>query len=410
MGLLTWLRDRTVSDPEPTIATRAIPAVWPVPTHEEYIQGAYLPGAASGDSRWALALPAVFRCVHLLQSLARQLPLDEQRQTGQRSLAGRPRWEVVAPSALVRRPDPTKTRGDFVAGYVAAMALRGGAPIRLYRDGANRVARMKLIHPPLFRVEWADETQQRRVYFHGSEQLELFRDLLYVRYLEIDTELYGLGPIQAARSGLAGQLAQATWIASVWGDPSVPAGNLVVPWELDSTEAAAVLTDWEVTHQGKSRTGVLSGGVTWQDTQLRPVDAQYVETHIRSIQDVALLFGVDPFLLAAALTGSSLTYQNQQDVHQGIYRSTLQPAYLAPLEEHFAEVLPPASRARFNFEDLTRPEEAQRMETYSTAISSGVLTVDEARDREGLEPREDEPTPQLAPVEDLDERARRNAI
>ena len=386
------------------VERRAIPSVYPVPTHDEYLQGAPVPGSTGGSNRWSLALPAVFRAVNIMQSLAAQLELIEQRAAASFTGAARPRWEYVHPSPFMQRPDPLLTRGAFAARYVGHMAMRGEAALRLYRDPQTRqVERCELIYAPDFRIEW-NRDMTAPVYSWRERPLSVWDDVLHIKYLDVPGELHGIGPIQAARGNLIGSVAQQRWISSLYGGSAVPAGNLQVPYEVDDTEAAELLAKWEASHMGVARTGLLSGGVTYSAEGLSPHDAQYVDSHVRSVQDVAALFGIDPWLLAAALQGSSLTYQNLADVHRGIYKLTLHPTYLAPLEEHLAAVLPAGRRARFNFDDLTRPEDRVRFETWKLAVESGILTPDEAREREGLPPAEPVEPRQLAAVTEFDRR------
>ena len=104
--------------------------------------------------------------------------------------------------------------------------------------------------------------------------------------------------------------------------------------------------------------------------------------------DAANMFGVPGVLLEYSAPGSSLTYQNVQEVFSLFVKSSLAPNYLEPIEQELSDLLPRSTVARFNVKGFERASPKARWETYQ--IMAAVLGPDEAAriasEQEGFAP------------------------
>ena len=92
-----------------------------------------------------------------------------------------------------------------------------------------------------------------------------------------------------------------------------------------------------------------------------PESSQLLETRKHGALEVARGLGIFPAeLLLAELGGSSLTYQNVADALMTFARVTLQPVYLAPIEEALSDLVPATQAVRLNTSELERLGTAQR--------------------------------------------------
>ena len=82
-----------------------------------------------------------------------------------------------------------------------------------------------------------------------------------------------------------------------------------------------------------------AGGLDAEAFQTNPEQAQLLESRQHSAADVATMFGMDADLLNAAVSGSSLTYQNVGQRLDNFIRTTLAPNYLEPIEHGISERL-----------------------------------------------------------------------
>jgi LSD1 subclass zinc finger protein len=96
------------------------------------------------------------------------------------------------------------------------------------------------------------------------------------------------------------------------------------------------------------------------------------------------MFHIPGSLLEYARAGSALTYQNVSDEFDKLLRQCLLPDYLEPIEQAISDQLPRATAARFNTDALLRADVKTRFEVYQIAVTAGIMTVEEARAKEGL--------------------------
>ena len=121
-------------------------------------------------------------------------------------------------------------------------------------------------------------------------------------------------------------------------------------------------------------------------------DAQFLQSRQLSEQQLASIFGVPLFLLNS--TEKSTTWgTGLEQISRGYLRFTLAPRLNRNEQTLSRELLTPEEQTRFYFQfDTSRfslGDFKERMEAYGHAIQNGVFNPDEAREREGYNPRDD---------------------
>ena len=122
------------------------------------------------------------------------------------------------------------------------------------------------------------------------------------------------------------------------------------------------------------------GGLEAEPFTTNPEQAQLLESRQHSAAAVATMFGMDADLLNAAVSGSSLTYQNVGQRLDSFIRTTLAPNYLEPIEHGISERLTRTTVGRFNLQALLRADVKTQADVYSTLIDSGPFTAAGRRD------------------------------
>lgn len=201
--------------------------------------------------------------------------------------------------------------------------------------------------------------------------------------------------------GLAGQVD--AYAAGTFRS-GVPAGYLKVSTPgLVQAQADELKAAWMRNHGNDRRSiAVLNSTTDFTPLSLSPVDAALAEMKTVSRADIAFAFGLDPVLLSAAMSGS-LTYGNVRDFFRQ-YKDLSLGFWISALQDVLSALLPGLAGVQVDTDAFTRPDAQERYAGYAVAISSGVLTVNEARELEGLPPLpEPKQPPQLvapvAPVE-----------
>lgn len=171
------------------------------------------------------------------------------------------------------------------------------------------------------------------------------------------------------------------------------------PQGLRSEDASALVSQWTT---ARSKRG---GSVGYVNNQIEPEVLQVpaenllIEGQNFSVLQVARATGVPASFLEASVAGSSLTYSNGMDRNRQLIDSALMP-FMTAIESTLSLWMPLGTVAEFDTSVLLRADEKSRMDMYSTAISSGVLTANEARERENLPAIEEKPAPTPQPTQE----------
>jgi HK97 family phage portal protein len=336
-----------------------------------------------------LGIPAVARGRQLLISLISELepvawrggyPLDDQ-----------PR--------VLTRPAPEITRQEWLSQIAASMVDRGNAALWQPVTGRNASGwpDVSVVLPwDELTVAWADESRlSRRVTWQGRE-LVVGRDVVLVSLGRRAGDLIGTSPLDAIADSLARILAAELYAGDWFDNSAVPSVVLKYDGTMTDAGADAVKAKWIENHRDHSP-AVLPKGWDMSEHGGSPESSQLLQTRQWGALEVARGLGIfPPELLLAELGGSSLTYQNIADALMTFCRVTLQPVYLAPLEEALSDLLPSTQAVRFNTSELERLGTAARFATYQTGIAAGFLTVERVNRWEGW--RTDEPPPLPPPL------------
>lgn len=166
----------------------------------------------------------------------------------------------------------------------------------------------------------------------------------------------------------------------------VPAGFLKVQTpNLSQTAADELRASWMAHHGGDRRSvGVLSSTIDFTPLNLSPVDTALGEVTRLNLASIAFAFGLDPDVLGAGLSNSS-TYRNATEFWQRHRDFGLAP-YQAILEDTLSALLPGSQGVRCDLDRFANPPLAERVTTGAAAVEAGLMTINEWRALEGMQP------------------------
>lgn len=354
MGIGSWLRNRTL--------TRSVRSQVPLPGVQPPSRSDVFYG--SPDS--AMTLSAVYSAVSVINVGVSQMTLDCFK--GNRVISS-PLW--------VREPDVKMSRSAFFAETVNSLALHGNAYWHVIRDSAADSPQALVVLPPGEVNPLEDGT-----FGYRGKTFERWQ-VSHLKLTRVPGVLLGLGPIQAARQELRGMLEQRDYASSWFDQSGVPNGVLSTQQEINPDDAALIKSRWNESATHRNGVAVLPNGMQYQPLNLKPADAQFLETQQWGVTQVARLFGIPAHLMLAAVEGTSNTYTNMADADLMFVRWTLMK-YLREIEEAVSRLLPRGQTARFNLDAVLRPSTKSRYEAHKIALEAGFLTVNEVREIEGL--------------------------
>jgi HK97 family phage portal protein len=344
----------------------------------------------SGEfANYALGIPAVSRAASLIVDTISGLPIDLRR--GLETLPT-PGWiedpQLVRPDGRVMSTvQPGRlNRMEFFGQWIYSALLYGNGFIYVdERDinGAPKAGSLHVIHPEL--MDYVPGTG----YFirdPQSTEWEYVPDgkLLHLRnFGELDERKFGLGVLR--RHALSFQTADEMrkYTSGVYKS-GIPNGILKVSNpNLTSEQAADLKAKWLENHGNKRSIAILNSTTDFQPLSISPVDAQLLQMSQMSINDIALAFGLDPYMLGGS--SDSNTYANVESRNIAFVQNTLLP-WIRRIEETLNAETSRGTNVKINLSGLLRADTATRTQAYATGIDKGWYTVDEVRAFEDLPP------------------------
>ncbi|HFP1640205.1 TPA: phage portal protein, partial [Escherichia coli] len=181
--------------------------------------------------------------------------------------------------------------------------------------------------------------------------------------------------------------------ASVMRDGMMAAGVITSGEWLDGVKGKQALAALERYKGARNagKTPILEGGMSYQQLGMSNQDAEWLASRRFTIEDIARMFNVSPIFLQEY---SNSTYSNFSEASRAFLTMTMRP-WLANFEQQIKNALLVASpvpgiryQVEFDSADLLRATPGERFATYERGIKSGVMCPNEAREREGLSPRD----------------------
>lgn len=276
--------------------------------------------------------------------------------------------------SLLQRPDPRYTRYEWLAWVLDDLIFEGQSICRIrsrdfggFPSVLERIDPLELehVHDDVYRVDDDLVSAADLVRFGaGSDGIRYAGRRILRTALRLE---------QAARI-----------------DAETPIPPLILENsgpDLSDTQRDSLLAGWRKARQASG------GGVGYLNQSLKATqlgwssaDRQLVEGRRYVAVEVARLLGIDAADLDAAMSGSSITYQNT--VSQVRNRLQRLAGYRAAIEQRLSmpDLTPRGYTVRIDTDPISTDELATRYAAYATAVSAGFLTVDEIRAREGLDP------------------------
>lgn len=336
----------------------------------------------------ALGIATVYACSRLIASAVADTPLYARREV---TVRGRKikRRVPAGRAPLVEDPflDVSPITGLFQ--MVSSLALRGNAyALIVERDELLYPTKLMTLHPD--RCKPAKDPKDDRVKFLVGQQYIEPVDIFHVPLFTLPGSPFGLSPIDQHAQSLGLTLAAEEYGARFFGQGSVMSVVLKTPLNLDETQLRIMAQSWQAAHGGFRRShmpAVASGGADVVPITVPNDAAQFLETRKFQRNEIAMMFGVPPHMIGdVEKTTSWGTGLQQQSI--GFVRYTLRD-YFSRIQEAFTRAMPPGILAEFDLSDLLRGDLAERYAAYQQGRTMTVLSPNDIRVMEGLEPVDD---------------------
>jgi HK97 family phage portal protein len=323
---------------------------------------------------------AVYSAVSLIASTLSTLPVDVFfRRDGDR-IPFRP-----AP-AWVQKPDIDMPKEAFYNSVITSLLLDGNAFVRI--AGRGEPASLIVLNPKQVRIE---KQRVGRVVFHveGEERPLTSDQVLHIPDVVKPGQIRGVSRVEALKESWGLAVALDKFSQEFFGNGSQLSGIITVDAPLTSEQAKELADSFDSRHKirrGRGhKTGVLSAGAKFVQTQSNPEQSMLVESKNQAIADVARAFHIPVHMLG--LPGTN-TYASVEANNLAWVTHGLRPI-VEKLEGGFTSLLPRTPGAenafiKFNMNALLRADSTARAQFYSTGIQAGYLAINDVRRLEDL--------------------------
>jgi len=310
--------------------------------------------------------------------------------------------EPITTSAAIRvltRPNSYQTRSDFFLNMTRALLVDGNAYAYAKRNGRMEVDSLWPLNPRNCRPYLEPDTGT--VFYQvgsdpwsqlGEIDIETMvpaRDLLHIRLETPNHPLVGECPLASAEMPAMTGMAIQRNSAAFFANKAQPGGYIRIPGKVDAATAERLQERWAQAHGAANigKIAVLGADAEYKPITMTAVDAQVAEQYKLSVEDVARVYRVPPFLLGN-LENATLT--NVEALTRFFVVSGL-GWYVDHWEESLTRFfgLPSDQRIEMDIEAaLLRADLGARMDAYAKAVQSGVYVINEVRRKESLPPVE----------------------
>jgi HK97 family phage portal protein len=193
-----------------------------------------------------------------------------------------------------------------------------------------------------------------------------------------------MSPLRLHRENLGLTKAAQDFGAEYFGNGGQATGILKPKNPLKPEQVDTLRKSWKHGGPGVKFLGV---DMDYQSIQLQPEEAQFIETRKFQAEEICRIFSVPPDLVQ--VPGQS-TFNNVEQQHIQFARHTIQPWAVRLQQEVDRKLIASFDRpqvySRHDMTDLYRGDMAARANFYTQMLQAGVLSINEARAKEDLNP------------------------
>jgi HK97 family phage portal protein len=343
----------------------------------------------------AMRVAAFYGGLRILCGPVANLPIDVKRRLDdkRREDASDTRlWKI-----LRRRPNRWQTPSQFKRMLQAHVILRGNGYGLIVRSTLRPYDILEIIplNPDRVRCEQNDDMSLSYEYTRRDggrvriDQAEMF----HLCGLTLNG-FSGVSVLTYARESIGESLAMADHGGTMFRNGARVSGMLTHPNKLGSDGKAnlkASLDEFRAEGERDGKVMILEEGMKFERVALSAVDAQWIESRKFSRTDVLMFLGVPPFMVGDTEKNTSWGTGIEQ-MSNGFVTYT-EEDWLTMWEEAIQRdlIADPDSNlyARFNRSALVKGDIKTRWGAHVQALQWGVMSPDEVRALEDMNPRED---------------------
>jgi len=178
---------------------------------------------------------------------------------------------------------------------------------------------------------------------------------------------------------------------TLYSKGATPAGILSTDAEMTEEKKKSAITAWQQRYSsgGKGGVALLDGGFKFHQITMSAVDAQFLENRKFQIEEIARATRVFPQMLMHS--DKTSTFASASEFFQAHVKHSLHPwinRWEGVIKRDLIGYSDKSIWPRFSMEGLLRGSPKERAEFYQMMVQIGVMSPNEVREKENLNPRE----------------------
>ena len=344
-------------------------------------------GVVNSDT--AMQHSVVFSCVQIIADAMASVPLNLIERSGSNNILAKSHSLY---RVLKYRPNPNMTSFEWRQMAFMDALQRGNHYSQIIRNGVGDVVGLY----PLIadNMEVALRVNGQKVYIYrpskGPKILLKSNEVFHFKGLPDKSGLVGLNPIEYNRKAIKLSMTTEQFGINFFENGANGSGVLKTPKVLSDEAYERLRKSFEEKYQGLANSGrpiILEDGLEYVRLSLSNEDSQYLATRGFQKAEIASIFKVPLYMLNDM---SKATFNNMEQMGINFVINTLNP-WAVRFEQAVTNYLLRENEwdryyAKFKFNSLMRGDHKSRSEYYRTLINSGVMTPNEARKLEDMDP------------------------
>jgi len=329
----------------------------------------------------ALGISTVFSAISLIADSIALLPVKTLRYDGQKTIfTDKPKF--------LEKPNVGLDLSMFSLMHqiITSLAMHGNSFVLVDKDRQGRPIQLTPVHPEKVKVEMING---QKVYMLQTSKGNYDRkitsnNMLHFTWYSYPGQLIGVSPLRTNSNTYGLALAMERHIAQFYGQGGTPSSVLETDRDLTAEQANILKETWLGNHNRNRKPAVLTGGLKWKAIS-DAAGNELIAARDQIVHEIARVFRIPAHLLLSK-DGSNV-YSNIESNGLAFIRHTLLP-WIRRIEDGFSTLLPGKQFVKLDTDEYSRGDQLSRVRSFQVAVSSGIMTPNEARAKMDLEPYE----------------------
>jgi HK97 family phage portal protein len=325
----------------------------------------------------ALGISAVLSAISLIADSISILPIKTIRYEGDKKV-------FTEKPKFLEQPNANQSIFEVIHQIITSLLMHGNSFLLIDKDRQGRPIAITPIHTDRVVVEMKNGIKTYTIGTKANKRVLTDENILHFKWFSYPGQLVGISPLRVNGNTYGLALAMERHISQFYGQGGTPSSILETDRDLTSEQAKFLQENWQLNHNRNRKPAVLTGGLKWKSISAGAGD-ELIAAREQIVNEVARIFRVPAHLINSK--DASNVYSNIESNGLAFIRHTLLP-YIRRIEDGLTKLLPGKQLVKLDTEEYARGDMFSRVRTYQVAISSGLMTPNEARYRLDLEPYE----------------------